>query len=226
MPAPTFVAEYETVWNVATSPKTVSVTTAVGDVLVCFGLVENNSSTLGTPTGGTSLTWTLRQSISITDYCAAYVWTATATTAETFTLSVTRSGGGAAWWGLNCLRWSGSDGVGATNKTNVASGAPSLSLTTTGANSAVATGVGDWNAADGTTRTWRNGETEQTYFRDSAHYSAYVGRWNDSSAAGAKTLGLSAPTGQKYSILAVEVLGTSGAAPYPFELLTPTPRYH
>lgn len=226
MAAPTFVAEYEvSSWSTTTSPKTVSVTTAVGDVLVLIGLEENRLGVLATPTGGTGLTWTLQQEVTATptsDWCAAYVWTAVATTAETFTLSVARSGTAVAW-GWICLRWSGSDGVGASSKTNVSGGAPSLGLTTTAANSAICVGNSDWNAIDGASRTWRtvNGAaaTEQSYFRSGTTYAAYSGRHNDAGAAGAQTVGLSAPAGQKYSIVAVEVLGTSGGSP---QTVTPT----
>lgn len=214
MPAPTFVAEYESAWNNSTSPKTISVTTAVGDVLVCLAVMENHVAGIATPTGGTGLTWTLRQSIVVTDYCQVYAWTATATTAETFTFSIAESASTANFWGATVLRWSGSDGIGASAKTNVSSGAPSLGLTTTGENSAIATVNADWNAADGASRTWRtiNSSTgnEQTYFRDSSRYAVYANRWNDVGASGSKTTGLSAPSGQKYSIISVEVLGSSG----------------
>lgn len=230
MAAPTFVAEYETVVNTTTSPKTVSVTTAVGDVLVLFGVAENRLVTLGTPSGGTSLTWTSRQEVTATptaDWCTARVWTATATTAETFTLSVTRTGDTGQFWGWICLRWSGSDGIGASAKTNVSSGAPSLAITTTGANSAVCCANTDWNAL-ATSRTWRTVNsstgTEQMYVNVSGRYTSYANRWNDVGAAGSKTVGLSAPTGQKYSIVAVEVLGSSstvtGTLSEPVPILT------
>lgn len=216
MAAPTFVAEYETVVNTTTSPKTLSVTTAVGDVLVMFGLAENRLVTLGTPTGGTGLTWTAQQEVTATptsDWCTARVWTAVATTAETFTMSIARTGDTGQNWGWICLRWSGSSGIGATSKGNVSGAAPSLALTTTGANSAVCAAFTDWNAL-ATSRTWltinSSVGTEQMYVNVSGRYTAYANRWNDVGAASAKTTGLSAPAGQKWSGVAVEVLGSSG----------------
>lgn len=215
---PTFVAEYESTWtnsnfNVA---KTADVTVSAGDVLVIFGVTEDNQWLLSTPTGG-GLTYTLVQQVSAANYTNVYAWTAVSAGAQTFTLSITpNEASGSGLWGFNALQWSGSTGFGASNKTNVSGAAPSLGLTVTGANSAIAIGVGDWNAADGTTplRTWRtvNGSaaTEQTYFRDAAIYATYVGRHVDAGAAGAKTVGLSAPATMKYSIAAVEVLGASG----------------
>lgn len=209
---PTFVSEYEVAsWTTNGATKTASVTTAVGDVLVAVAVVEDAAATVGTPTGGTSLTWSLAQSHTAANNCTVYTWTATATTAESFTFSATCSSN-ARNWGFNVLRFSGSDGIGASNKAQT-SGAPSLALTTGTDNAAVVIVNGDWNAVDGTTRTWRtvNGSpaTEQSYARNSAAYTIYCGYHPDAGAAGSKTVGLSAPTGQAYGIIAVEVKGST-----------------
>jgi hypothetical protein len=215
---PTFVAEYETAFNSNTTPKTASVTVAAGDYLVVVGMSEDAAYTLSTPTGG-GLTYTLQQSVVVTDYCTAYIWTAPAPTSQSFTLSVSMSGS-SGWWGANCLRFSGATGIGASSKTNIASGAPSLGLTTSADNSTVVCASSDWTAADGSSRVWRtvNGFTpaaggtgEATYFRDASHYAAYAAYWPDAGTAGSKTVGLSTPSGQKYSIISVEVLGTAGS---------------
>jgi hypothetical protein len=213
---PTCEAEYETAWStVAAGAKTASVTVGVGDVLVICGITESNTYTLATPTGG-GLTYTLAQSIVTADYTACYAWTAVSASSQTFTLSVTMSGG-TGYWGFNALRFSATDGVGASTKTNVLSGAPSLALTTGTDNAAIVVANGDWNAADGASRTWRtinsitptsgNG-LEHTYARDASRATFYVARWNDAGTAGSKTTGLSAPAGPKYSLIAVE--GTAG----------------
>jgi len=215
--APTFVAEYEaSSWSTTSTPKTVTPTTAAGDTLVVLGASENGDTTLATPTGN-SHTYTLRQSVAISsDWCAAYGWTTTATTAAGWTLSVTRAGSVQAW-GFIALRFSASSGVGASAKTNVSGSAPSLGITTTGANSAVVVIVADWNALDGATRTWRtvNGTApsagngfERAYFRSGATYAVYAAYYPDVGAAGLKTVGLTLPVAQKYSIVAIEVLGT------------------
>jgi hypothetical protein len=212
---PTFVAEYETDWTATTTPKTVSVTVSAGDTLAIFGMTGDASFTLATPTGG-GLTYTLQQSVVVSAFGTVYLWTAPAPGSQTFTMSVTESGG-SALWAYNCLRFSGSAGVGASNKTNVSGGAPSLGLTTTGANSAIVVASVDWNAVDGASRTWRSAgtaATEQTYSFTTSQYAVYGAYHADSGAAGAKTVGLTAPTGQKYSIAAMEILGSSA---------TPTP---
>lgn len=212
MTAPTFVAEYETSWTTTTSPKTASVTTAVGDVLVCFVISEDSSSTLGTPTGGTGLTWTAQQTYTNANNCDITVYTATATTAQTFTLSVANSGT-THRFGFNCLRFSGSSGIGASNKAQ-STGTPSLSLTTTNPDSTIVVASGDWAAIDGATRpaiTTAGAYTEQTYATVSGQYTVYGGRYANVGTAGAKTVGWSGPSGQTYSMVAVEVKGSAAA---------------
>lgn len=216
---PTFVAEYEAAWSTSTHPKTASVTVGVGDLLVVVAVGEADGLTVSTPTGG-GLTYTLAQSIVVSTYCSAYIWTAPSSSSQSFTLSLDTNAASLKW-GFNALRFSGSDGAGASAKTNVASGAPSLSLTTGQDNSAIVAVNGDFNAGDGTSRTWRtinsitptsgNG-LEVTYFRDAAAYTVYAAYWSDAGTAGSKTTGLSAPTGQKYSIIAVEVKGTASGS--------------
>jgi hypothetical protein len=206
--SPTFVAEYESAWNNTSTPKTISVTVAVGDTLV-IGAMSENSNAWNTPTGG-GLTYTLKQNVNLASNCGMAVWTATSASAQTFTLSVDSTG--TQNWGFNCLKYSGVSSVGATAKTS-STGAPSLALTTTGANSTIVTFSADWAAVDGTSsRVWRTINsavaTEKTFSFVSGNYTAYAGYWPDAGAAGSKTTGLSAPTGQTFSIISVELLGS------------------
>jgi Right handed beta helix region len=207
--APTFVAEHEvSSWTTTTSTKaTSSFSVQAGDVLVAYGLTEDSSITESV--SGGSLTWTLRQSDLTSGYGAAYVWTATATSSATITVTFTRTAGSNRYGG-NVLQFRNSTGVGAASATHN-SGAPSLGLTTTEAHSAVVVASVDWNAVSGASRTWRTGAgalTEQTYFLASGQYTGYGGFHADAGAAGAKTVGLSAPSGQAYATVAVEVKGS------------------
>lgn len=211
---PTYVTEYETSWSVTTTPKTQSVTTNVDDVLVVIAS-SHQSQTFTGPSGGTGLTWTKKQEVSFSGFQRVTVWTATATTAETFTLSLSTSSSSFEW-GFSCLRFSGSAGVSASGQAHVDPGAPSLAITTTGANSAIVVCSADWNGASGASRAWRTPSgstaiTETTYNYLSGKYTVYGGYHSDAGAAGSKTVGLTAPTGQAYSIVAVEVLGTTFA---------------
>jgi hypothetical protein len=235
---PTFVAEYGDVWNTNTTPKTASTTVGVGDILAVMGASEDaDADHLQTPTGG-GLTYTLQNAVEVSAFTTAYGWTAPSSSSQTFTLSVSTVSG-VAVWGFSALRFSGSDGVGATAKDNVSGAAPTLNITTQQDSSALVVIIGDWNAVDGASRTWQtvNGTApsaangfETTYFRDAARYTVYVAYYPDAGLAGSKTVGLSAPGGQKYSIVAVEILGSaatsSASTPEPLIVTPPwTPVY-
>lgn len=205
---PLFVAEYEAAWTNTTSPKTVSVTMAPGDTLTVVGMTEDSTITLNTPTGGTGLTYALQTSAVLASHATAYLWTAVSGTTQTFTLSLTTAGS-VGNWGFNALRYAGSGGVGNAASTT-GSGGPSLNITTLRDNSVIVVASSDWAAVDGTTRTWRTTAgalTEQSYARVVNQYTIYAGFHPDAAAAGAKTVGVSAPVGQTYSIAAVEIFG-------------------
>lgn len=228
MPAPTFVTAYASSFGDTTSPKTVNPTVNTGDVLVVVGVTEDSSTGIATPTGG-GLTYALAQSHTLTNNTAVYAWTTVAGSGQSFTLSASESGTGTAWWGINCLRFSSTNGVGTSTKGN-GTGAPSFAITPTQANSVIVLVSGDWNASDGTTRTPRSigsgSFSEQTYFFDGSHYALYAGHYTDAGAIASKTVGWSAPTGQKWCAIAVEVLGTTASSVAPKPLLAPSVAVH
>jgi len=227
MAAPLFVSYTATAYNSSTSPKaTASISVVAGDILVATSDMEGYDTTGGqtaviVPTGG-SLTWTSQQEVLVNNYNVVRVSTAVASSTTSFAVTFTESGSdpSSLFWGGSVTVWRNSDGVGASSKTNVSGAAPSLSITTTQDESAIVTANGDWNAVDGTSRTWRtvNSVTptsgngyEKLYFRDAARYAAYAATYPDAGTAGAKTVGLSAPGGQKYSIAALEIKGTASS---------------
>lgn len=214
---PPLVAVYPSAFNTTTSPKTVTVTTNPGDVLVVFGCAEGSGSGFGTPSGN-GLTFTALQDVGTSgNFGEVTAWKATDATGGTnWTLSVSYTIG-AADWGIIVFRYSGSAGVG-NSAGSTGSGGPSLALTTSGANSAIAYLNTDWNAGSVASRTWRtinsitptsgNG-LEKVATQVASHYSVYSAHWNDAGAAGSKTTGLSAPT-QAWAAVAVEILGSGG----------------
>lgn len=222
---PTFVAEHETSWTSTSTgtAKTASHTTLVGDILAILMAGENGSTTLGLTSGGTG-TYVNQENVGSggNDAKAKIDTAVTGISAQTFNTSVTMSAGGNRFWGYNSLQFRGSDGIGAAESAVPAgNAAPTLAITTTQDNSAIAVIVVDWNAVDGATRTWRavnsitptlGNNLERTYFRDAAAYTVYVAYYSDAGTAGAKTVGLSAPAGQHYATAAVEIKGTAGAA--------------
>jgi len=221
MAAPTFVQEAETAWNTSTTPKTTATitSTAVSDVLVSLAAAENGNASALAPTL-TGETWVAQEEGGVSGTsCEIDARTCIiASSGSSETVSVAATGAGADWWGANVLQFTASDGIGAAESAFAGSGAPSLAITTTQDNSAIAVIVADFNAIDGASRTWRtvNGTAptaangfERTYFRDASHYTLYVAYYPDAGTAGAKTVGLSAPAGQTYSIAAIEVKGAA-----------------
>jgi hypothetical protein len=213
--APTFISYTATSsLTTTTTPKTVTVAVQIGDVIVVLAGAEAADCDLGTPSD-TVNTYTAAQTVDSANAldALARIWTATAATATTLTVSISRTGT-AREWGFGVEVWRNAAlGTSASNGPNGGTaGTPSQAITTTKPNSALSGVIADWNAADGTSRTWLsiNGTaiTEDTYARDSAAYATYAGRHPDAGAIGSKTWGLSAPGSQKYSIAVVEVYGT------------------
>lgn len=213
----------------ATSPKTTtSFDVVAGDLIIVLCSVENaglQSVVTPSATGG-SVTWTQRvrqPAANNGNTSAAWCWTGTVgATATGITVSLARpTTDTALWWGMSATVYRDHGGVGqvfsGTNGTG-ANSAPSVGVSCS-ANSAVVCVVNDWNAADGTSRTWRtiNGaaETETIYFRDAAHHAAYGGYRADTGAAGTITQGLTAPTGQRWVLAGVEILASAGLSASP-----------
>ncbi len=213
--APTYVNQYATAFNSITSPKTAMSAVAInsGDVLVAVAAHENERTSALAITENGAATWVVAQGSQVTDYCEVRAWSYAATSNENLTVTFTKDSG---MFGGNVIRFSGSDGVGASNIASGSSGNPSVSLTTTQANSAIVVIVADWNAVSGTQTFTNNFSGTPTALTDftgnGVNYGVAIAYFPDAGAAGSKTVGMSAPTGQKWTIIAVEVKGTAGGA--------------
>ncbi|MGZ3803450.1 MAG: hypothetical protein ACXVB4_04525 [Pseudobdellovibrionaceae bacterium] len=207
---PVFVQEAETAWNTSTSPKTTSsFNVNAGDILVAISTTENYGTTVSI-SDSTSLTWTQQQIINFSGYSVTYIWTAQVASTGAMTVTGTNTGA-AGRYGLNVLTFRGSLGVGASSTNHATNGAPTLNITTTQANSAIVVINGDWLGLDGSTRTWRTNAgafTEMTYDYTSGVYTVYGGYHANAGPKGTYAVGLSAPTGQTYSIIALEIKGS------------------
>ena len=217
MAAPTYVAEYPTVFNSSTTPKTAMNAVAInsGDVLVYVAACENDDDISATENGSGTLS--SLQVVHVVDYTEVEAWSYVPASNENLTATFTcGSGGEYTRFGGNIVRFSGSDGVGASNKANGSSGSPSVSLTTTQDNSAIVAICGDWNAVSGTQTFTLGGSSSgwvalTDYPGDSARYGVAIAYHPNAGSAGSKTIAMSAPTGQKWAIVVVEVKGTAGA---------------
>ena len=219
---PQLVSSLDSAWNTTTTPKTISVTVKTGDIIVVFGVIEGQASSSSDTlaVSGGSLSWSTAVKVNVASYAHVSEQHATATSDATFNVSIAHTGNTSLWFGANATVWRGSDGVGTPQKTNVASGAPSLAVTTGVDSSAIIAYNGDFVAVDGSSRTWRtinsitptsgNG-LELSYFFNASRYTVYGAYWDNVGVAGSKTTGLSAPSGQKYSIIAMEIKGSEPA---------------
>lgn len=231
MAAPSLVTQVATVFDTGATPKvSPSITTQAGDKLICLAGSEWNEGQFYNVPTGNSITFS---AVTIAGDSGSFgevgLSTGTDNVGGTFTISWERTQNDYMFWGFVVYVFRGSNGIG-TPVASTGSGGPSQALTTTQDGSAIVYLSTDWNAVDGTTRTWRTNNVtptagnggEKTYFRDSAHYSLYSAYWSDAGSAGAKTLGLSAPTGQAWAAASVEVKGTVDAARVP-ALVRPAP---
>lgn len=203
--AVSFVTSSASSYSGTGSPRSAgSVTVAVGDLLVVVG-AGSDGTTLNTPTssGAALSSWTLRRSYSVgTTYGTIYLWTATANAAGSVTVSVSRNTGGSTEinYGFTVLQYRGVDGVGSSAVGNSSSGTPNLSLTVT-QNSHVVFGAVDFNPASGNETYLGYGDAVTDVTSNNRFYVGKYGAQN----AGTASYGLTAPTGQKWAAVAVEL---------------------
>lgn len=217
MGAPTFVTSYASSFSGNSTPKTVSVTVAVDDVLV-IGIfsAEDSGNTFVAPTGGSGFTWTHRETQQAASNGSVAVYWTRATEAQTFDLSVARPTD--TNWGFLVHRWSGTGGVGASSKGASGGSAMSLNLATGTNNSAISFFASDWNESSISGRTWRTinsitptsgngGERAATLV--SGWYTVFSAYWSNVGTAGTKTTGMTVPTTPAAGMIAVEILPDS-----------------
>jgi lysophospholipase L1-like esterase len=213
-----------------TATKTITLTLAVGDIVVIQAIGPASASPVATQPSGTGLTWTTRASLGAAGTVARNIcFTATATVAGSIVITVTRPIGSAAWQAY-AWQYRNASGIGAVGAPTVGTTSNLVTFTTLADNSAIAVGSSDWNASDGTTRTRRpvngNAGTEDAYFFASGNYTTYAQHYADSGIAGSITAGYSAPASQQSAIIGVEVQGVDDGLGSSIELRaagTPTP---
>lgn len=212
MAKPEAVTQTAVPWNTSTTPKeTEELTVQAGDRLVAFGISEANSVAVAISGG---LTWTQQKKFNTANNVFLSLWTATAGEAKSFKVKFTREGGTTQHYGGAVQVWRKASGFGVIAGSTNTEGAPSLAMTTERSGSAIAMCVGDWNAKTGAA-TYRAGAgafTEKNHIEDSGFYTIYGGFYAEAGAKGEYTVGMTAPSGQKYTIAAIEVMGEDAAA--------------
>lgn len=221
--APTLIASYAVYANAQNSNTltTPSFTPATGEVLVVKLATWSTAVSMSAPSGGgqTYDSAIIAAPGGFNPWCAIYFVNGVSGSPGSMTVSSTPSA--SSWHSMVVERWGTAtmDASPAVNSTISGVGAPSASLTTTADNSVISTVSGDAQSVDPTGHTYLSSATEDG-FSD-----GHVGSngvtyyyWQSCGAAGAQTVGLSAPTGQKWAMAAVEI--KNGASPV---TLTDTP---
>jgi hypothetical protein len=181
-------------------------TSQAGDVLVAFSSSDGSAKPQTLSTSGAGLTWTLarRTNMQAGD---TEIWTATAPSALS-NVTVTSSQSTPGYdHSLTVVAFSGASGIGATAGSNGPSGAPSVTLTTTAAESWVFASGNDYD--NPIPRTPETGQTLQYQWLDTGTGDTY---WVQSTSTATPAAGTAvaindtAPTGDRWNLAAVEVL--------------------
>lgn len=183
-----------------------SITWASGDLVTIVASTEDSVTiTLATPTV-TGLTFSAISGFPLTagSNCGMYAWQATAASASSGSVSITRTGAGTVW-GAGLWQWSGHNGLGnhATSQTSAAVASVSLTVST---NSAVVGSKADWNAAAaGYTGTPTvNVEREDAQEGPSPNFTCWSADWL-AQAAGTRNYGTTTTSGTKDTLGFVEI---------------------
>ncbi|MDN5920785.1 MAG: hypothetical protein L0I76_37740, partial [Pseudonocardia sp.] len=215
---PTLVAHYEvdTPASGGTSLESESFTPAEGEILVVKSLAGDSGATLGAPSGG-GLTYTLRASSSTAGWSTGRIDTAVVgASPSAMTVSVSVTNGTNRSPSLYVERWAGvalADPV-ATNAVKTGTTAQTMNpvLTSTVAGSVITWCVGDWQVVSGGTPAyWSAGAVQIHEQRNSA--TNYWSVWQPDDEVGGQVLGMSAPTGQKWTLLGIELVPAAAAEP-------------
>lgn len=201
----TIVSAASNTTSLVSSSKTV----ALGDIFIVTGHSENNTTTdrLGTVTDSSSrITWTKYKENVTATTCSAVLWYGVATSAGTTTITVAGPSG-ANWHSATVWQITGGQ-LAATPAfilSTAGGSAPSVNITTTGANSLVIASHGDFNARSPAGVTYRSsGAQDGIHDKSPTFYTAYY--YHQAVAtAGAVAVGQTAPTGQAPSMVAIEI---------------------
>jgi hypothetical protein len=188
---------------------TTSFSPAAGEVLVVWG-TSGDSPCQVTGVSGGGLTWNSRVSLTASFNDPVRMWTAVVpnTPPASMTVSVTFGGSGASH-GIGVMRWANAQ-LDATPALGYSQSNTSVSqsITTEGGASVIAWCASDWNTKQGTPNYRGTGTVEAGH----QYVSGYTGwyAYQPASTPGTYTFGLSSPTGQKASMIGIEIQSLSG----------------
>ena len=194
--------------------ESVATSWSAGDLIVVLGVTGDNGGTLNTPTA-TGLTFSLATATTGTNptntasRCKGYIWTATAGSSGSGTISASH-GGSSQFSGIYVWVWSSHGGVGKVITDTTAS-AITTSMVRSGANSRVAWALGDWNATNDTTVTGTPGSsTQENAEFISGQFTTFAFDWPDQGSSGTTSYGISGFSSNRNMQLAIEILAGTG----------------
>lgn len=195
-----------------TSLVTASFTPPNNAVVLAKVLESDGGGTSTTPTG---LTFTSRVNIG-TNNATTRVALYSAIGAGSAVTVTAAFGGNAQARALIVEVWTGAQLAGspAIHSLLSGTGAPSDSLTTAAAGSVVSWMSGDWAAIALTGKTYRSSATETASHFVTGLFSLYTA-YQSAASAGAQTYGLTAPTGQTFTMASIELQDAGAAVTLP-----------
>jgi hypothetical protein len=197
-------------WTSTTAQTTASISIQTGDLLVVKTGGFNGPTNPTIANSGTALTWTLQESLVTASSSMAKIWTATADSNRSLTVTLTPQT--AHHFGGVLEVWRGHNGVGAAESRYDTSGID-IPITTTGSASALSMIIADRNHINGASRSYLTvnvAATEEAYSYDSTDTTFYSAYWSNSGAAGAKTVGQPWFGAQNAAIAVIEILAGAG----------------
>ena len=200
---------------------TPSFTPTTGEVVVLKAMTEDQQGGITDPpsaTGG-GITWVKRAENNLVGNVRATLWTGVVTAGgSAITVSVTTTNSFPCYVSMVVERWTGAQIARSPSIIQVnGTGAPSGTGTVLGSGSIISYLSGDWVAASGTV-TYTGGATQDGTQYVAGAYGAYYAYQTVS--AGSATIGLSAPTGQTFSIIGIEVQVAGQANPNSGTMMT------
>lgn len=215
--SPLLVAAYQvnSAGSDLTTLTTPTFTPQAGEILVVKAVGADRTLTFGTPTGG-GWTYTARGTDVTASHVSAAMWTAPVTAGGVAQTVAVTAGGTANPHTIVVERWTNCRLAAAPALTDqLGSGGPSATNTTVAGRSVVTWLSGDWAAVDGTaTRAYRSSAGETGFRWVSTAFTAYFA-YQTTVAAGAQTFGLTAPVGQTWTALAVELQSAAAGKALP-----------
>lgn len=206
-------------WTATTAQTTGSVTIQTGDLLVVKTGGFNGPSTPTIANSGAALTWTLQESLVTAASAMAKIWTATADSNRSLTVTLTPQT--ADDFGGVIEVWRNHNGIGAAESRYDTSGID-IAITTTSANSAISMIIADRNCINGASRSYLTvnvAATEEAYSYNGTDATDYAAYWSDVGAAGAKTVGQSWHGAQSSAIAVIEIKGAAVTPKYGWGVL-------